>query len=109
MLCVLGVAMLATFPCIHAHQYASHYRANESVRLVNRHVALAQSRAIGADRVTRPALDRIDPPALPVTAPDLREHIEILAAEAEVAVSHQLRHLKIGPVRDDAPPVLRLA
>jgi hypothetical protein len=101
--------MLATFPFIHAHQYASHYRANESVRAVSRHLALAQSRAIGADRVTRPATDRIDPPAPPLSAPDLREQIEILAAEADVAVSHQLRHLKVGPVRDDSPPLLPLA
>ena len=109
LLCVLGVTMLATFPCIHAHQYASHFRANESVQQVNRHLALAQSRALGADRVRRPAPDRIDPPTLPVTAPDLREQIEILAAEADVALSHQLRHLKIGPVRDDSPPLLPIA
>ncbi len=101
--------MLATLPVIHAHQYVSHFRANESVRLATRHMALAQSKVPATDRVTRPAPDRIDPPASPVTAPDLREQSEIHAAEADVQVSHQLRHLKIGPVRDDSPPLLSLA
>ena len=101
--------MVATFPFIHTHEYASHYRANESVGQVSRHLALAQSRALGADRVAPPAVDRIDPPAPPVTASDVREHIEILAAEADVALSHQLRHLKIGPVHDDSPMLSSLA
>jgi hypothetical protein len=109
LLCVLAVAMLATFPFIHAHQYAFHYRANDSAQIVNRHLAVAQSRVLSTDRVARPAPDRIDPPVLAAPVLDLHPQLEILAAEADVAVSHQLRHLKIGSVRDDTPPLLQQA
>jgi hypothetical protein len=107
LLCLFAVAMLATFPFIHAHQYAFHYRANESPQQVNRHWAVAQSRMLNTDRVARPAPDRIDAPVTPAPMLALHPQIEILAAEADVAVSHQLRHLKIGPVRADRPQLLR--
>ncbi len=96
-LCVVGVAMLVSFPANNVRRFDDHFRAPEVRRSIERHTFFAQPELTGAEQI---AHAEVAPTVLiPVTRPDFSKPLANFRIVSEIPLTRLLLRLKLGPAR----------
>jgi hypothetical protein len=104
--CVLGLAMLISFPIQSGHQFINHLRTEKISQQIKRHTSVAQPEANCAQQVDHPAVNPnlIKTPVLRVAEP----RFESETLDPEPSVGRFLLRIKFGSARkDSSPPLLQ--
>jgi hypothetical protein len=98
--CILSVAMLLSFPVMHAHSFGQHFGTTEIRQNIVRHTFVAGPETGGAEKMTH--IDALAAIPTPVIVEHVAKCLFTLATVSDVPTFRILRHFKLGPSRSGA-------
>lgn len=102
--CILGVAMLLSFPSARAHLFSQHFGTTEIRQNIVRHTFVAGPEAGGVEEIAHVDAQATIP--APVTIENVAKRLFSLPVVSVVPTFRILQHLKLGPSRSGAPDPL---
>jgi hypothetical protein len=99
--CVVGIAMLLSFPATRAHNFATHFRTPEVRRSVERNTFIAHGESSSPERI---ACSELLPTFFTPTETDRRiTSPDNFALPSQVPLSRLLHRRKLNPARSNGP------
>jgi len=102
--CIVGVAMLLSFPAITAHHFGPHFGATEIRRSIVRHTFVAGPEEDGLEETAH--IDAQPAIPMPVIIENVAKGFFPQTIVSEVPAFRLLQHFKLRPSRSDAPDPL---
>lgn len=103
--CVVGLAMLLSFPALKPHQFAAHFRAPEVRRVIERHSSVCETHDQTPTRIAQSNLEPVSYQPVELgsaVAPALNFEVA-----SQVPLARMFRHLKLGLSRPgESDPLL---
>lgn len=98
--CILGVAMLLSFPSARSHLYSQHFGATEIRQNIVRHTFVAGPESSGVEEIAHVDAQATIP--APVTVENVAKRLFLMPVVSIVPTFRILQHLKLGPSRSGA-------
>lgn len=102
--CVVGIAMLLSFPAVSAHLYGQHFRTSEIRQNIVRHTFVAGPESGGVEEFAH--IDAQPAISTPVTIENVAKRSFLLATASEVPTFCFLQRFRLGPSRSGGPDPL---
>jgi hypothetical protein len=95
--CVVGIAMLLSFPAVSAHLYGQHFRTTEIRQNIVRHTFVAGPESGSVEQFAH--LDAQPSISMPVIIDNVAKRSLLLATASDVPTFRLLHRFKLGPSR----------